>query len=115
MAKKTEVTAPANRRSTVDRGRKLVARVVWIICVLAALLLAVGALLIAVDANRDNSLVQLVLDGAATADLDIFSRNNGIVTFDSGNVETKNALVNWGLGAVAWLVVGRLVERVVRP
>lgn len=115
--KSTEGATGSTRTAAapVARVRTLVARVVWIICVVAALLLAVGALLIAVDANRDNSLVQFVLDGAKTADLNIFSRDNGIVTFESGDVETKNALVNWGLGAIAWLVVGRLLDRVIRP
>ena len=41
--------------------------------------------------------------------------SSGIFDFTGENAETKRALVNWGLGAVAWLVVGKLVERVVRP
>ncbi len=49
------------------------------------------------------------------ADLGLFDRDNGIKTFTGENAETKNALVNWGLGALAWLIVGRVVERVVRP
>jgi len=28
---------------------------------------------------------------------------------------TDNALVNWGLGAVAWLVIGRILDRIIRP
>jgi hypothetical protein len=28
---------------------------------------------------------------------------------------TKNALVNWGLAAVVWLIIGRIVERIIRP
>ena len=31
--------------------------------------------------------------------------------FAGENAETKNALFNWGLGAVVWLVVGRILER----
>ena len=29
--------------------------------------------------------------------------------------ETKNALANWGLAAVGYLVVGRILERIIRP
>ncbi|NHC23224.1 hypothetical protein G6553_08575 [Nocardioides sp. IC4_145] len=97
------------------RARAQVATVLWTLFALAAIFLAVGALCIALDANRDNGLVTFVLDVADAVDLGIFSRDNGIKQFDGGNAETKNALFNWGLGAVAWLVVGRVVERVVRP
>ena len=38
-----------------------------------------------------------------------------IKEFTGENAETKNALFNWGLGAVVWLVVGRILERVIRP
>lgn len=104
----------ARAASAVVRTR--LAQLVWIVCVLLALVLAVGALLVALDnANRDNSLVRFVLDLADTVDLGVFSRENGVLTFDGDNAETKNALVNWGLGAVVYLVVGRIVERVVRP
>jgi hypothetical protein len=109
----------ADRKAlTARRGSRLRARaahVVWLLAVLCALVLAVGALLIALDANRDNALVKLVLDVADTLDLGVFSRGNGIFTFDGSDAETKNALANWGLGAIAYLVVGRVLERVVRP
>ena len=72
-------------------------------------------LLIALDANRDNALVNFVLQGAERVDLGIFSKDNGIKQFTGANAETKNALFNWGLGAVAWLVVGRMLERLIRP
>ena len=76
---------------------------------------SVGALLIAVNANRDNALVRFVLDTANTLDLGIFSRSNGIKHFTGENADVKNALLNWGLGAVAWLVLGRILERLIRP
>ena len=99
----------------VNRVRKILAQVVWLLFVLAALFLAVGALLIALDANKDNGLVQFVLDGAAAVDLGVFSRDNGVMDFTGSSADTKNALFNWGLGAVAWLVVGRILERIIRP
>ena len=98
-----------------SRVRVRVAQVVWLLAVLCALVLAVGALCIALDTNRDNALVALVLDAADVVDVEVFSRGNGIFKFEGGDAETKNALANWGLGAVAYLVVGRVLERLVRP
>ena len=107
--------ASGGRARTMTRVRVVVAQVVWLLFLVAALFLAVGALLIAVDANQDNALVKFVLEGADRVDLGIFSKDNGIKQFSGPNAETKNALFNWGLGAVVWLVVGRLLERVIRP
>ena len=98
-----------------SRVRVRAAQVVWILAVLCALVLAVGALFVALDANQDNALVKLVLDVADVVDVEVFSRDNGIFTFRGADAATKNALANWGLGAIAYLVVGRLLERVVRP
>ncbi|WP_372729177.1 hypothetical protein [Nocardioides sp.] len=100
--------------STKTRAR--IAQIVWALCAVAAIFLAIGALLIALDAaNRDNALVSFVLNLADAFDVGVFSRENGIFAFDGDNAETKNALVNWGLGAVAWLVVGRILERLIKP
>ena len=107
--------APGRGAQTVTRVRSVLAQVVWLLFLVAALFLAVGALLIAVDANQDNGLVTFVLNGADRVDLGIFSKDNGIKEFTGANAETKNALFNWGLGAIAWLVVGRILERVIRP
>jgi hypothetical protein len=101
--------------STVARVRVVVAQVVWLLFLVAALFLAVGALLIAVDANQDNALVKFVLEGADRVDLGIFSKDNGIKQFHGPDAETKNALFNWGIGAAVWLLVGRILERAIRP
>jgi hypothetical protein len=95
--------------------RATLAQAIWIVCVLAALLLAVGALLIALDANEKNDLVRFVLDAADYVDLGVFSRTDGIKQFEGSGSDVKNALFNWGLGAIAWLVVGRVLERIVKP
>jgi len=107
--------SPGRGERTVTRVRIALAQVVWLLFLAAALFLAVGALLIAVDANQDNALVKFVLEGADRVDLGIFSKDNGIKEFTGANAETKNALFNWGLGAVAWLVVGRILDRLIRP
>jgi hypothetical protein len=119
-AKKAERRqAAAERRHTaskaVDQVRSLLAQLLWILFLVAALFLAVAALLIALDANRDNQLVDFVLQGANRVDLGVFSRQDGIKQFGGDNAATKNALFNYGIGAVCWLVVGRIVDRIVRP
>lgn len=99
----------------VARVRTWAAQAVWLVCVLAATSLAVAALCIAVDANQDNGLVGLVLDLARFFDLGVFTLDDGIMAFTGDNADTKNALINYGLGAAFYLVVGRVVERFVRP
>jgi hypothetical protein len=95
--------------------RARTASVVWGVCVVLALFLAVGALCVALGANEDNSLVSFILAGADRADLGIFSQEGGIKEFTGSNADVKNALFSWGLGAVFWLVVGRLLDRIIRP
>lgn len=115
---KTDGTTADKRRRTGGVGmttvRNRIAQVVWILCVIAALLLAVGALFIALNANQENGLVSFVLDGANVVDLGVFSMDDGIKDFGA-NEETKNALFNWGLGAIFWLVLGRILDRIIRP
>ncbi|WP_191480156.1 hypothetical protein [Nocardioides ochotonae] len=95
------------------RARRALAQVVWTICALLALVLALGALLVAIDAtNESNELVRFVLQLADVVDLGVFSRDDGVMQFDS---DTKDALLNWGLAAVSWLVIGRVLERIIRP
>ena len=106
---------PGRGAKTVYRVRMVLAQVVWLLFLIAAMFLAVGALLIALDANQNNDLVKFVLAGADRVDLGIFSRDNGIKQFTGDNAETKNALFNWGLGAAAWLFVGRILDRIIRP
>lgn len=105
--------AGAARAASAVRSR--IAQLIWLVCVLCALALAVGALLIALKANTDNGLVSFVLDAADYVDLGVFSKDEGIKQFRGPNSETKNALFNWGIGAIAWLVVGRVVDRIIRP
>jgi hypothetical protein len=107
--------APGRGAKTVYQVRTVLAQVVWLLFLTAAMFLAVGALLIALDANLQNDFVKFVLEGADRVDLGIFSKDNGIKEFSGANAETKNALFNWGLGAAAWLFVGRILDRLIRP
>lgn len=94
--------------------RSRVASVIWLAAVVCALFLAVGALLVALDANQKNVVVQFILDGADLLD-GPFSRDNGVFTFDGKDAAVKSALVNWGIAAVVYLVIGKILDRIVRP
>ena len=105
----------AKAKAGADLVRLRLAQVVWLVCVLAALVLAAGALLVALKANKDNDLVTWILDAAAKLDLGVFDRANGIKDFTGKNAEIKEALLNWGLAAVVWLIGGRIIDRIIRP
>ena len=121
----TAATKAERRKAMRDRSgaavakvRSRIAQVVWIICVVAALILAIGALCIALKANPSNSLVKFVTDTADKLDFGVFSRGkDGVAHFKghSHSADTKNAIVNWGLAAVVWLIGGRILERIIKP
>ena len=102
-------------RSGVAALRTRLAQLIWLAAVVCALLLALGALCIALGANQDNALVGAIIDGADAVALGVFSRDEGIFTFEGAEAATQNALADWGLGAVAYLVAGRALEALVRP
>ena len=102
--------------ASTDRLRNLAASVVWIVAVVCALTLAVGALLIALDFNRSNAIVDLVTQAADAIDFGEFKE------FDAGKSKasresalTKSVMVNWGIAAIIYLVVGKVLERLLRP
>ena len=108
----------------VSRVRSMLASAVWLVAVLCALSLAVGALLVALQMNRDNSIVKLVLDIANTLDFGVFkdfepdppNNPSKAERLDAQqSAETKSVMVNWGLAAVIYLVVGKVLDRVIRP
>ena len=112
--KDTKTDTKKDKGAAVKSIRTRVAQVLWLLCVVAALFLAVGALCIALGFNQANALVEFAINGADAVDLGVFAREDGIKEFTGSNAETKNALFNWGLGAVAWLIFGRILERLVR-
>ena len=113
----TRVDRTAQARAAANMVRSRISQLVWIVCALAALVLAVAALCIALKANAGNGLVKFCIDTADKLDFGVFSRTDGVASWKghSHTALTKNALVNWGLAAVVWLIIGRVVERLVRP
>ena len=95
--------------------RENLARAVWIVCMMLALILAIAAFTYALEANSDNELVKLARDLANVFDLGVFDLDNPVKAFKDPNGAVKTALFNYGLGAVVYLVVGRILERIIRP
>ncbi|KRB77314.1 hypothetical protein ASE01_11310 [Nocardioides sp. Root190] len=111
-----DVGSHAGSRSlALARLRDTAGRVAWIICVTLALVLAAAAFTFALEANEDNGLVQLVRDLGSTFDLGFFDLDNPVKAFENPNGEVKTALFNYGLASVVYLVLGRILERVIRP
>jgi hypothetical protein len=98
-----------------DAIRSRIASVVWIVAVLFAVILALAAVLIALDsANEQNAVVEWLTNTAGVLAGPAGDETGGI--FDFGrNEEAKNALANWGVAALFYLVLGRLLDRVIRP
>jgi hypothetical protein len=95
--------------SGVRKLRNLLASLIWLAAVLAAAVLALGALFTALDqTNQSNEIVRWILE-----------RGHDLVGpfKDLFRLETaKNTLlVNWGIAALVYLIAGKIIERIVRP
>lgn len=114
MADAEKSTEPRRaRREKVRAGgrqvRTRLASAVWLVAVVGALFLAVGALLVALRMNPDNPLVAFVLDVAEYLDLGSFK------DYEGKNADVKEHLTDWGIAAVVYLVAGKILDRVIRP
>jgi hypothetical protein len=85
--------------------------------VLAAVILAAGALVIVLDFNAKNDVVSFFRNTA-----DNINFLGELKHFDAGksagakhDALVKTVLVNWGICAVAYLVIGKVLERLIRP
>ncbi len=103
----------------MEKARRVGARVLWAVCALLAALLALAVLLIAIDANPLNGLVRWILARADDVDLGFFDLDNPVKDLDaqvtSPSEDVRTALLNYGLAALVWLGLGKLLERVVAP
>ncbi|WP_139978324.1 hypothetical protein [Nocardioides litoris] len=108
----------ASHGAQVAKVRTLVARVLWLVCALFALVLALAVLLIALEANDRNELVRWIIARAADVDLHYFSLTNPIKDFDTAkgpSDDVGTALLNYGIAAIVWLGIGKLLDKIVRP
>lgn len=105
--------------ATASAVRVRLAAMTWLIALTAAIVLSLGAMLVALDANTGNALVERVLQLARAIDGPFWKVFEFSTETSSGRPgppdEVKNHLVNWGLAAAAYLVVGRLISNMIRP
>lgn len=114
---RTDENAPKRKSGPgTDAVRAQVARVVRIVFTVLAAILALGALLVVLrdSVNEQNTIVKLITD-VADAVSGPFSKEDGIFDFSGKNAAAKNALVNWGIAAVVYLVLGRVIAGLVGP
>jgi hypothetical protein len=97
-------TAKANRYAGAAVARASVARAVILIATAVALILIAGILLVVLEANPSNDIVAAVRDAASF----LAGPFAGLFSLDSAKAERA---VNWGLAAVVWYALGRLIAR----
>lgn len=97
-------TARANRYAGSALTRAAIARFITLVASAVALVLIAGIVLVVLEANRSNDIVQAVRDAASF----LAGPFDGLFTLDSNKAEHA---VNWGIAAVVWFALGRVVAR----
>jgi len=102
--------------ATQNAIRAKLARIWSIVFGVLAAILALGALLVVLrsNINEANSVVKLITDIADTIS-GPFSLDDGVFDFTGKNAEAKNALLNWGIAAIVYLVIGRVGSNLIAP
>ena len=92
------------------------ARAVRILFTTLAVILALGAILVVLrgNINEQNTIVKFITD-VADAVSGPFSLEGGIFDFSGKNAAAKNALANWGIAAIVYLVIGRVLSNAIAP
>jgi hypothetical protein len=97
-------TTRADRYAGAAVARASLARAAILLTSLIALVLILGIVLTVLEANRSNDIVQVVRDAAGV----LSGPFDNLFKLDSNKAEKA---VNWGIAAVVWLALGRLVAR----
>lgn len=97
-------TARADRYEGAAVARASVARAIILAGTAVALVLVLGIVLVVLGANPSNDLVQLVRDAANF----LAGPFDGLFNLERFKVEVA---VNWGIAAVVWYAVARLIAR----
>ena len=117
MAKvSTDESKTKSGPGNADAVRAQLSRAFSIIGAVLAAILALGALIVVLrhNINLDNPIVRGILN-VADAVSGPFSRNDGIFHFTKKGAIEKNALLNWGIAAIVWLIIGRVASNLVAP
>jgi hypothetical protein len=94
----------ANRYAGNAVARASIARFVILVATVVALVLILGIVLVLLEANRSNDIVQAVRDAASF----LAGPFDGLFKLDSNKAEKA---VNWGIAAVVWYAIGRVIAR----
>jgi hypothetical protein len=97
-ATRTRVAGPINF------GLFTLARVVALIGSLVAAVIVIGILLVVLDASAKNDIVQWITDAAEW----LVAPFQGLFNLDSQKGQTA---VNWGLAAVVYFAISRMIAR----
>ena len=98
----------SSRRVAASRGRLMLARAISLIATVVALILVLGIALVLLKANQSNQLVSAVNDAAKW----LAGPFDGLFNLSRHRTEIA---VNWGIAAVVWFALGRLLARIVAP
>ena len=85
----------------------LVARIVWLAAVLVAVVIVAGIAFVVLKANMDNSIVSWIHDAAKF----LVGPFDGIFKPHDHRLAVA---INWGIAALVYLLVARLVVRLLR-
>jgi len=85
----------------------LIARVIGVIALIVFFILAIGILLLVLDANQGNAVVKAVTGAARW----LAGPFNGLFTVGDSTTSTA---VNWGIAAFVYLIVGALIAGLLR-
>jgi hypothetical protein len=94
----------ARRYENAAVARASLARFFILLGTAVAAILVLGIVLVVLEANTSNDIVQAVRDAARF----LAGPFDGLFTLDSNKAEKA---VNWGIAAVVWYGVARLIAR----
>jgi len=97
-------TMRARRYENAAVARASLARFFILLGTAVAAVLVLGIVLVVLEANTSNALVEAVRDAARF----LAGPFDGLFTLDSNKAEKA---VNWGIAAVVWYAVARLIAR----
>jgi len=89
-------------------ARRALARIIDLVTAAVVLVIVAGIVLVLLKANPDNAIV----DGLRDAAKYLSKPFDAIFEIDKRRTEIA---VNWGIAALVYLIVGRLLSRVVAP
>jgi len=98
----------SSRRVAVSRGRLQIARLITMIASIVALILIAGIVLVVLKANPSNQIVSAITDAARW----LAGPFDGMFSLSKHRIEVA---VNWGIAAVVWFLLGRLLARIIAP